>query len=375
MAHRGYKRGWRAAPGRWLRLLAATAIGPCVALAPARVLAATQPYIAVVLEPAPGLTWMVGTGAGGRQFAGYGAGPGEDFPGHAHAVLFDRSAAMEVTPPGTVGAIINDSEDGQHVGGATVNGGYPASAYLWNGTAPIDVHPSGAEVSELLGVGGGRQVGYVLREFFCPVCNRFVERHAGLWNGTAESFQLLHSTAHEFTLAAGTDGVQQVGDGLSFISGGTHALLWQGPATMAVDLHPAGAYDDSRAASVSQGQQGGSVWGDATGGYLHAALWTGTPESFRDLNPAGYCVSTVNRVRTRIQVGSGSPCSATERYRALAWRGTPAAVDLHRFLPPQFQSWDSSAEDVDAAGNIVGLIQLGDQFRPVIWYATRRSMP
>jgi hypothetical protein len=153
-----------------------------------------------------------------------------------------------------------------------------------------------------------------------------------------------------------------------------HALVWQGPATMAVDLHPAGAYDDSRAASVSQGQQAGNVWGGATGGYVHAALWTGTPESFRDVNPPGYCVSTIKRVRNGLQVGSGTPCLAMGSYRALAWHGTPAAADLHRFLPVAFQQWNSSAEDVDASGNVVGLVQLGDQLRPVIWYVNKPSI-
>jgi hypothetical protein len=30
---------------------------------------------------------------------------------------------------------------------------------------------------------------------------------------------------------------------------------------------------------------------------------------------------------------------------------------------------------VDAHGNVVGLVQLGGEFRPVIWYAKQRRLP
>lgn len=323
-----------------------------------------QDYRATVLKPPPGFAWAIGAGAGEGSFAVLGALSGHDYPGGCRVLISDGQKFRNVTPPDTVGALINDSAGDQHVGGATTpTGGYPSQAYLWQDSMPINVHPPGFDVSELLGVGGGRQVGYAFRDFFCSECGRLVQRHAGLWQGSAASFTLLHSPAHDFNIALGTDGTQHVGQGAAD-TGAFHALLWDRSTTTAIDLHPSPDYDNSSAVDTSAGEQVGTV--DA--GYVHAALWRGSAASFVDLNPPGFVQTAARATRNGVQVGSGSLSRDPGRYRALAWHGSPESVlDLHALLPAEFQSWDSGAEDVDAQGNIVGFVQLADLSLPVIW--------
>jgi hypothetical protein len=326
-----------------------------------------QTYQAVVLPTAPGHAWTLGTGAGGPYHAGYGAFPGQDFPARARAVLFNAGGFVDVTPPNFNGALINNSDGAQHGGGATPGGGYPAYAHLWVGSEPTNLHPAGYTVSDVLGVGGGAQAGYVIASFYCSECGRYVQKHAGVWRGSAASFTELHSTAHDYTSAWGTDGAQHAGQGSVISSGASRALLWNGES-MAIDLHPSG-FDRSLAIDVRDGRQVGS----ASAGDVHAALWTGTAASFVDLNPPAYCQSEARGVRNNVQVGLGSLCSESWRYRALAWAGTPESVtDLHALLPAEFQPWSSGAEDIDGNGNIVGFVEQSGQFRPVIWY---RSSP
>jgi hypothetical protein len=332
--------------------------------------ARAQGWAARVLGPAPGQVWTVATGAGEPYAAGYGAKPGYSASGQSRAVLFDAGTFLDVTPSGRAGALINDSFGHQHGGGATAgaDAGEVGHAFLWIDTMPVDLHPDGYDASEVLGVGGGLQAGYVVRSFSCAECGRAVGKHAALWNGSAESVGLLHAPAHDACVAWDTDGAQQVGQGQRVADGALHALLWNGPDGAAIDLHPAGAYDQSLAVDVSAGTQAGGVFGGATDFNFHAALWTGTAESFRDLNPDGYAQSSVRAVREGLTVGSGSTLLHPWRYRALAWRGSAeSVVDLHAALPLEFQSWNSSAEAIDERGNIVGVVELSGDIRPVVW--------
>jgi hypothetical protein len=323
-------------------------------------------YTASVLPVPEGYSWALGLGgAGGGRYGGYGVANGSTT---LRAFVFSRSEYSDVTPEGYIGAIITDSANGQHAGGATFTGTFAGHAFLWNGTTPVNVHPSGYAASQLLGIGGQKQSGLVVDNFFCNVCNKQVEQHAGLWNGTAESFRLLHAKSHINTAAMGTDGIQVVGQGIFASNGTAHALLWNAGATFAVNLNPGHGYSESLADCVSLGQQAGTAWGWRTWGFTHAALWRGTPSSFVDLNPDGFFMSQVRGMRNGVQVGIGTRPSENWKYRALAWNSTPeSATDLHALLPARYQSWNSSAEDVDPKGNIIGFVELEGKWRPVIW--------
>jgi hypothetical protein len=179
----------------------------------------------------------------------------------------------------------------------------------------------------------------------------------------------LHTKFASYTMATGTDGVQQVGQGAVGI--GFHALLWNGPGSTVIDLNPGSAWKVSMAWDVDDGRQVGSISGTPTGDLPHAALWTSTAASCVDLNPSGYSLSNASSVRDGVEVGSGAPSAAPLKRRALAWQGTSAsAIDLHALLPAEYQGWNSSAEDIDARGNIVGYVELGGERQPALWLST-----
>jgi uncharacterized membrane protein len=330
--------------------------------------APAQDDSARILDHAPGQVWTLATGAGDPYHGGYGAGPDFRLPGHWRAMLIGNGTFLDVTPDDRKGAIINDSDGRLHGGGASPGDTYPAYAYVWNDATPVNLHPDGYDLSEVLGVGGGMAVGYVVGSAFCPPCRRLVTRHAARWNGSAGSLQLLHATAHDLVSAWDTDGAEIVGQGQDVEAGQPHALLWKADGVEAIDLHPGGVYEQSLAADVSAGAQVGSVFGAASGYHLHAARWAGSPESFVDLNPPGYAQSSARAVRKGTVVGSGSTHAEPWRYKALAWTGgAESFVDLHAALPEEFQAWNSSADAIDEKGNIVGMIELGGDLRAVTW--------
>ena len=363
----------RVAPAASLPVV--TRLVPTVAFVVVVLLVATagaaraQGYSARVVEHAPGQVWTLGTGAGDPWNGGYGARPDFRLPGNARAVLFGNGKFLDVTPADREGAIINDSEGRRHGGGACAEGRYPGFAYLWNDDVAVSLHPEGWVVSEVLGVGGDVEAGYVDGSSFCAECGRLVTRHAAAWNGSAGSLRLLHARDHDLAVALDTDGRQLVGHGRRIDQDGAeHALLWDGAAGAAIDLHPAGAFEQSAAADVAGGTQVGSAFGAASGFQLHAARWTGTAESFVDLNPEGYARSNAKAVRKGVVVGEGSTDAEAWRYRALAWTdGAASFVDLHAALPVEFQSWNSTAEAIDERGNIVGSIEKDGDLRPVTW--------
>ena len=324
-------------------------------------------WTAHVLSKAPGQSWTVASGAGAWNIAAYGNVAGTDYPNKTRAFLLGVQGYVDVTPAGFAGAQINDSSGLQHVGGAGSLSDYPFHAWLWTDLGPSkDLHPAGYDVSEALGVGGGRQVGYVYPGGYCAGCGLVVQRHAAMWTGSANSMELLHSHIANYSVAVGTDGVQQVGHGM--VGMGFHALLWNSTGSSVVDLNPGPGYFLSLAGAVDAGQQVGSVAGADTASWSHAALWTGTAASFEDLNPHGYVESNAWSVRGGVQVGSGSLTGQTSKYRALAWQGSALGfIELHDLLPSDFQFWNSSAEDIDAQGNIVGFVEFSGVSHPVVW--------
>jgi hypothetical protein len=253
----------------------------------------------------------------------------------AHAFLWNGSAdsAVDLTSPQHIfwmygGAAL--ATDGIHQVGYGYGGGL-RHAVLWSGTAAssVDLHPGGFSESFALGVRSGQQIGYGIIGDFDDA-----PHHALLWKGTADSAVDLHPTnldgfIHSFALA--TNGIQQVGVGSQDPSGAgdfsraNHALLWNGTADSAVDLHPTKLSDVY--ASVAVDTNGAQQVG-------YGFLGAGGP------NPTDH---------------------------ALLWSGTAdSAIDLHAFLPADF-AW-SHAESIDPLGNVFGMaIDATGVFHAVEW--------
>jgi hypothetical protein len=82
------------------------------------------------------------------------------------------------------------------------------------------------------------------------------------------------------TLAMGVEGNEQVGYGMRVGTGSYHALLWQGSAGSVVDLHPFEFGESMAAATNGINQVGRWV---STSHRAHALVWSGSATSFVDL--------------------------------------------------------------------------------------------
>lgn len=242
------------------------------------------------------------------------------------------------------------------IGGDQVVGAGPPDAQhadthalLWTGSAHtlVDLHPTqlGFASSLAAGTNGSEQVG-------SGSMQSGGASHALLWHNTAASVVDLHPFNFESSAANATDGIHQVGSGSPAGSTAVHALLWTGTAASAVDLDPAG--DFSAAYGVSGNEQVGG--GMIASGVGHALLWHGTTASLIDLHPTfGANFNSVALATNGTQeVGYLSPVLMNPfAGRAVVWSGTAAsAVDLQALLPANFtQSW---AVSIDPQGNIFG---------------------
>jgi hypothetical protein len=293
------------------------------------------------------------------------AGSGFSLTGE-HALLWNSpaSAAVDLHPPGY--GVYASSRVTSHNGSKQVGyveysqmGNTQRSALLWSGTAAsvINLSPTNLPAiidSQALGISpsGGQQVGSGI------VDSSFMS-HALLWSSTANSAVDLNpnhlSAITQGTVALGTDGVHQVGEGYTD-DNRFHAVLWSGSAATAVDLHPThlSHFTDSSAEGVSGNQQVGAA-GSPVGNTIHAMLWNGTAESAVDLHPTNlpdFYQSFARSTNGFQQVGTG----IADFNRALVWSGTAdSAVDLHAFLPWQVWPFHTSEADwIDAQGNVYG---------------------
>ena len=287
----------------------------------------------------------------------------------------------QILPTGGGGQALA-AADGEVVGRTTGPGGGPT---LWYGPFFEQVSLDSAKYTQenVLGVGGGKQVGYGVSE----------AAHALLWAGSAGSVVDLHPAGYNGSRASGTDGKQQVG--AAGVGGGDaeHAVVWENTSTSFVDLHPAG-YLISEAQDVFGGVQVGGVRG------LGAVIWHGsaasmevlpTPKNFtagdavaiHGTQAVGRIVSYAAVVWnldtwTYTSLGEGFAldtngvnqvgyAGAAGDEHALRWSGTEASrLDLHQFLPRDFEN--SVATGVDENGNIVGYgTLLGVGTVPLVW--------
>lgn len=326
---------------------------------------AVAQYQATILPNPPGHIWSVGRGAAFGSVSGYSAPPGSAGVGDDRAIIWINNQPVDVTPTHYISARILNSRNGLHVGNVAGSFYGQPRAYLWdrNGLGTL-LHPAGFTSSLALGVGGGRQVGQIMLASTCFECGYFVERHAVLWSGTAQSLELLHSPGIGESRPVDTDGTTHVGTAYLGAQGVYRAVLWY-KANSAISLHTQG-FESTFATAVDGKSQVG--WG-ATGTAMHALLWKGDADTAIDLHPPGYELSIVNSVAANLQVGSGRPSGAYPD-RALLWKGTrESVVDLHQFLPPGFRLNHSVAEDVSRDGTIVGTCSEDSTglTRAVIW--------
>jgi hypothetical protein len=137
---------------------------------------------------------------------------------------------VSLLPYGVQDAIAYRMHNGKQVGVTEeLVAGYRSQAALWSGTSEsyVNLHPAGAHTSELRGIWGKQQVGWVKD-------SRWVSR-AGLWTGTAESFVSLHPAGYESSTASDVWNGFQIGS--AYRDKIHRAGVWRGKASSWVDLH------------------------------------------------------------------------------------------------------------------------------------------
>lgn len=198
-------------------------------------------------------------------------------------------------------------------------------AVVWDAATeqPVDLG-DGGNGAQALGVGGGQQVGYIIK----------ATQNAALWTGSAKSLVVLHPQNAQASALSGTDGVHQVG--------------WS---------------------NYSIRVRNEAANGNKTKTFAYATVWTGTAASAATIHPYPFTHSYAKEINGPWIVGY-----ATEEFNtgtpsinhAIAWDSAYQATDLNSFLPTQFVG--AQALSVDNQGNIAGVAFTSDGFRhAVIW--------
>lgn len=201
------------------------------------------------------------------------------------------------------------------------------------------------------------------------------EDHALLWNGTADSAVDLHPSGMVYSDAYGIGPGQIVGD-----AGGTpglHAILWSGPTHTVTDLNPTNlnGFTFTRALATDGTRQVG--FGDITVAGIdsqHALLWSGSGATTVDLHPT-LLPQILNSFATSNagmqQVGYGT--DATRAAHALFWTGTAeSAIDL---TPPG--AVEARALDTNGSqqvGYTIIPVNNLDTIHAVVWNGTAGSV-
>ena len=240
-------------------------------------------------------------------------------------------------------------------------GAYSNHALLWSGSAGtvVDLNPvalPGITTSEVFGITSNQQVGYGTGSGIG------YQDHAMEWSGSAASAVDLNPTdfAVSSSIAFGTDGMQQVGQGTPVTGSSPHAILWNNSAGSAIDLNPSAlGFTSSAAYSVEQQQQVGEGLIPGVGQSDHALLWNGTAASAVDLNPTSIPSITASEAlgtNGSKQVGFGFGVGVASQ--ALVWSGTASsAVNLQTMLPANGTWINSYANSIDSSGDIFGVAQ------------------
>jgi hypothetical protein len=252
----------------------------------------------------------------------------------------------------------------------------PGHAYVQNGTSGpgTDLNPSGFVRSAALATDGAQQVGGASPSQLSLLLPGVVMTgdNAFLWNGSASTAVNLNPAGFSSD-AWGTDGVNQVGAGISTTTGNLpHALLWSGSASDK-DLNPSG-WVGSLAMAVQGNQEVG--WGVPTqvgdssfqNDPRDAVLWNGSATSYTDLSPAGFSYSEALGTNGSQQIGVGFVTSSSES-QAFLWNGTAdSAINLQSVLPTN-DTWTTSYPfGIDGSGNVFGFAEdSSDDYFAIEW--------
>lgn len=178
--------------------------------------------------------------------------------------------------------------------------------------------------AQAVAVGGGSQVGYVVKGNI----------NAALWRGSASSLTILHPKSAVASQAYGTDGARQVG-----YSG----------------------YDVRVRVEAVKGAK--------TTRFNYATVWTGTAASAAVIHPFGFSHSFAVSVSGPWIAGYGTDqakLGTPAYYHAVVWDANNQATDLGALLPAGFVG--SQALSVDANGNVAGYMNAADGTRhAVVW--------
>lgn len=203
--------------------------------------------------------------------------------------------------------------------------------FLWSGSAAsaVDLTPLGLGfgAGRALGTDGLQQVGFGQQVLGI---NAFSGPFAVVWSGTADSAVILNPPDSGSSQANAVSGGQQVGYGYF----PHRALLWRGSAESVVELQPDG-YAASEANATNGIQQAGSGFvGDAftSVGHSHALVWTGSATSAVDLNqflPPGFTDAAATGIDAAGNVvgwASRGPSSDPANVHAVMWKPVEAGA-------------------------------------------------
>jgi hypothetical protein len=343
-----------------------------------------QTYQVVILSPVNGFNETRGSGLYNFQRVGSARLTGAPQPEDSHAVLWlgDSITPIDLNPTTYFYSQGFDTDGTRQVGRAylpSVPNPIGNVAALWSGTAssfvPLCAFPYCGN-STAYAIWGDQQVGFTDDSHTCSECGPTYILHAALWRGTPASHVDLHplGIGCDRSFAFDTDGAQQVGYGTFPASNHSYrALLWRGTAASVVDLSPP-SYEVTFANAVRSGVQVGYGQNYVDGGYTlpDALVWHGTAASVASLGQG--VLEDTNGTRHVGAKGFGY------YNHAFRWDGeTGAGFDLHSLLPAGVYV-NSGAEQIDAAGNIIGWAQRADSYflEAILWRvssATPNSMP
>ncbi len=209
--------------------------------------------------------------------------PNDDLP--YHAILFQgpQHTFTDLHPAGYYSSAAKAVNNGQQVGFGEVAFGGPTLPLLWTGSAASvkNLLPPTASAGVLNDVSAGIQVGFIK-----PAAQPTV-KHAGVWHGTAGTFQDINPAGYQESDAFSIGSLGYVGYGIPNgdstdpLAPQTHALLWKGSTV--IDLHPAGAFSSS-AYAISGNIQVGSYNTQQDPKLGRACMWKGSAGSLVDLD-------------------------------------------------------------------------------------------
>lgn len=270
-------------------------------------------------------------GIAGPLQVGWGAGPGT--ANRSVPLVWSGTAASASTLPlpfDNAGGQALATDGSQIVGYGTplIKDGTefgPPRAVVWDAAtgAATDLGDAG-NGAQAIGVGGGLQVGYVVKS--AP--------NAALWSGSEKSLLVIHPKDAVASVAYGTDGVRQVG--------------YSGYDIRVRNEAPKGNKDRR---------------------FNFATVWTGTADSALNIHPYSFTHSyaaAVNGPWIAGYAGDQSKSGTPAYYHAIAWDGDYQFTDLNAFLPAAFVG--SQAFSVDEQGNVAGVALTADgQRHAVVW--------